>query len=75
MKSIQKFGILSLLCVAGLFQANAAFAQTKTTLGAQVCMPMNLPLASTLQWRSEGLLNNNTVTHCSLPSGDPHRSR
>jgi hypothetical protein len=24
-------------------------------------MPMNLPLAQTLQWRAEGLINNNTV--------------
>ena len=48
------------LCLAALLPGSYAAAQD-FTIGAQGCMPMNLPLAQTLQWRSEGLINNNTV--------------
>lgn len=51
---------LATLATACLFTGNYAVAQD-FTVGAQGCMPMNLPLAQTLQWRAEGLTNNNTV--------------
>lgn len=48
------------LCLATSLGAASVSAQD-FTIGAQGCMPMNLGLAKTLQWRSEGLINNNTV--------------
>jgi hypothetical protein len=48
------------LSAALVFQANKAFAE-EFQVGAQVCQYMNLNQAKKLEYRSEGVLNTNTV--------------